>query len=286
MSENQYCLITGATSGIGKATAKGLIQKGYNLVLIVRDLKRGEKLKKELLTYDTSPEKTITLLQADLSSFKQVRSACEEIKAKFDTLTLLINNAGVFAPRRKITKDNLELTMEVNYFSHFLLTLELLPLLENNGSNSRIVNVSSVGHYKASAFDLNDIIFQKHYSGFEAYRKSKLANILFTYKLAEKLLKKHCSVTVNALHPGVVRTNIARHFPVVGWLWRINPKYISAEKGAQNTIYVATDQNLETTTGKYFSRMKERKTSDQSYNKELQDSLWDISLKITDVNWN
>ena len=126
MSENQYCLITGATSGIGKATAKGLIQKGYNLVLIVRDLKRGEKLKKELLTYDTSPEKTITLLQADLSSFKQVRSACEEIKAKFDTLTLLINNAGVFAPRRKITKDNLELTMEVNYFSHFLLTLREL----------------------------------------------------------------------------------------------------------------------------------------------------------------
>ena len=118
------------------------------------------------------------------------------------------------------------------------------------------------------------------------YRKSKLANILFTYKLAKKLQEKNSAVTVNALHPGVVRTNIARHFPIVGWLWRINPRYISVEKGAQNTIYVATDPNLSSTSGKYFSRMKERKTSEQSYDKELQDKFWNISLELTKTSWN
>lgn len=286
MSENQVCVITGATSGIGKPTAIVLLQKGFNLIVLTRDMKRGENLKKELLSYTTTSDQSIDLVQADLSSLEEVRNACNEIKSKYDKIALLINNAGLFSPRRKITKDNLELTMEVNHFSHFLLTLELLPMLEKNGPNTRIVNVSSTGHYDAKTFDLDNINFEHGYSGFGAYRISKLANLLFTYKLAELLQQKQVPITVNALHPGVVRTNIARHFPLVGWLWRINPAYISAEKGAQNTIYLATDPELSSVTGKYFSKLKEKKSSEQSYNKELQDKFWNLSLEITKTSWN
>lgn len=286
MSENQVCVITGATSGIGKPTAIALLQKGFNLIVLTRDMKRGENLKKELLSYTTTSDQSIDLVQADLSSLEEVRNACNEIKSKYDKIALLINNAGLFSPRRKITKDNLELTMEVNHFSHFLLTLELLPMLEKNGPNTRIVNVSSTGHYDAKTFDLDNINFEHGYSGFGAYRISKLANLLFTYKLAELLQQKQVPITVNALHPGVVRTNIARHFPLVGWLWRINPAYISAEKGAQNTIYLATDPELSSVTGKYFSKLKEKKSSEQSYNKELQDKFWNLSLEITKTSWN
>ncbi len=286
MPDYQICLITGATSGIGKATARVFIQKGFDLIILVRDMHRGEKLKKELLSKTVRPDQFIDLFKADLSSLEEVKGACEEIKKKYNKISLLINNAGIFAPRRKITKDNLELTMEINHFSHFLLTLELLPLLEKNGSDTRIINVSSVGHYKAKAFDLSNINFSENYSGFGAYRISKLANILFTYKLAEKLQERNSPITVNALHPGVVRTNIARHFPIVGWLWRINPGYVSAEKGAQNTIYVATDPQLVATTGKYFSKMKEKKSSEQSYNKDLQNKFWDLSLEITKTSWS
>lgn len=285
MSDHKYCLITGATSGIGKESAKDFLEKGFYVIILSRDLNRGQKLKKELLEEYSLPDEAIDIIKADLSSLDEVRTACAEIKTKYDTISLLINNAGVFAPRRKITKDNLELTMEVNHFSHFLLTLELLPLLEKNGPDTRIVNVSSVGHFTAPAFDITNINFDKHYSGFNAYRTSKLANILFTYKLAEKLQEKRSSVVVNALHPGVVRTNIARRFPIVGWLWRINPRYISAKKGAANTILVATDPQLASTTGKYFSKLKEKKSSDQSYNKELQDKLWNVSLEITKASW-
>ena len=286
MSDNKYCLITGATSGIGKETTKDLLKKGYFLIILSRNLKRGQKLKNELVTEFSLVNETIYIIQADLSSLNEVRLACDEIKKKYEKINLLINNAGVFAPRRRLTKDNLELTMAVNHFGHFLLTLELLPLLEKAGPESRIVNVSSVGHYKAPAFDIDNINFDKGFSGFNAYRISKLANLLFTYKLAEKLTEKNSTITVNALHPGVVRTNIARKFPIVGWLWRINPQYISAEKGAENTIFLATDPNLSQTTGKYFSKLRERKSSEQSYDKELQNKLWNLSLKITQTNWN
>lgn len=286
MSDHKYCLITGATSGIGKETAKNLLQKGYYLIILSRDYQRGQELKRKLFGYNSFPDETIDIIQADLSSLDEVRKACEEIKNKYDKISLLINNAGVFAPRRKITQDNLELTMEVNYFSHFLLTLELLPLLENNGTDTRIVNVSSVGHFKAPAFDINNINFEKNYSGFKAYYTSKLANLLFSYKLAEKLQEKNSPIVVNALHPGVVRTNIARRFPIIGWLWRINPQYISAKRGAENTILVATDPQLASTTGKYFSKLKEKKSSDQSYDKELQEKLWNKSLEITNTSWN
>ncbi len=286
MSENKICLITGATSGIGKETAKDLLEKGYYLVIISRTIKRGQKLKNELLKGYSLPDEAITIIECDLSSLDDVRSAIDEIKKKYNKLSLLINNAGVFSPRRKLTKDNLELTMAVNHFSHFLLTLELLPLLENNDTEARIINVSSVGHYKAQKFDLTDINFKNQFSGFMVYRLSKLANLLFTYKLAEKLQEKHSNITVNALHPGVVRTNIARSFPLIGWLWKINPKYISAKKGAQNTIYVATNPELASISGKYFSKMKERKSSEQSYDKELQEKFWNLSLEITKTSWN
>lgn len=285
MSYTKYCLITGATSGIGKETAKNLLLKGFHLIIITRDLKRGTHLKNELVKLQTNSNESIDIIKADLASLEEVRIACQEINTKFDHLDLLINNAGIFSPRRNVTKDNLELTMEINHFSHFLLTLEVLPLL-TKAHGSRIINVASVGHYQVKKFPIDDINFEKHYSGFYAYRISKLANILFTYALAEKLQLKGVDITVNALHPGVVRTNIARRFPIVGWLWRINPQYISAEKGARTTLLLATDPSLATSTSKYFSKEKEKKSSELSYDKNLQEDLWNMSLKVTGVSWN
>jgi NAD(P)-dependent dehydrogenase (short-subunit alcohol dehydrogenase family) len=285
MQEQNICLITGATSGIGKETAKILAQKGFNLILLTRNVKKAEKIKKEILSRVGIGKFFIEIIFSDLNSLESVRLACKQIKEKYSSLSVLINNAGIFTPRKKLTIDNLELTMAINHFSHFLLTIELLPLLSKN-SDSRIINVSSVGHYKADTFPIDDLNFEKKYSGFMAYRISKLANILFTYSLADKLKEKGLSITVNALHPGVVRTNIARNFPIVGWLWKINPKYINAKKGSETSVFLATDPSVEKTTGKYFSKKKEKKTSEQSYNKELQQKLWNKSLQITKASWN
>ena len=177
-----------------------------------------------------------------------------------------------------MTADKIEQTFAVNHFSHFLLTNLLLDLIKKSAP-ARIINVSSAGHTGAT-INFNKIFDPKIlYKGYEAYTASKLANILFTYKLAEQL--HSTNVTVNALHPGVVRTNIAHSSNIGHFVWRFMPFFISAHKGAETSIYLASSPDVATITGKYFVKKRPVPSSSISYNKDLQNNLWDISLQLT-----
>ena len=273
--KDKICLITGATSGIGKATAKALAKMGATIVFISRSEARGEKTQQELIKKTKNPN--ITYIVADLSSLTQVAHAAEEFKNTYPYLNCLINNAGVYLHKRQFSVDGIEMTFAVNHLSHFLLTNLLLDKLKE-GAPSRIINVSSAAHVDAE-LDLTDLNYEKRkYQGFAAYKASKLANILFTYKLAKIL--KGTKITVNAVHPGVVRTNIARQRKIVGLIWKMMPFFISPDKGAETTVYVATHPELENVTGKYFVNKKITPSSPLSYNETLQNELWTISEKM------
>jgi NAD(P)-dependent dehydrogenase (short-subunit alcohol dehydrogenase family) len=268
-------LITGATSGIGKATALELLKRGFEVVFIARDIEKAGEVKKELADL-TGREPYF--IEADLASLEQVRRAADIFKHKFQTLDVLINNAGVMLPSRRITDDGLEETFEVNHLSHFLLTNLLLEDLINV-SEGRIINVSS-GLYKRGVFDPDNLQGEKSFSPRQAYNNSKLLNILFTIELAEKL--KGTGITVNALHPGVVRTNFGNEQkgPVRILIRLFRPLFLTPEEGARTTIYLATSEEVEDVSGKYFEKCKEVEPGNPYITRENMELLWDKSIKL------
>jgi len=198
------CLVTGATSGIGKATATGLARLGADLVLVARDPAKGQATMAEIGAATGNPR--VGLLEADLSSQASVRQLAEEVKRGHDRLHVLVNNAGGYWATRHTTVDRLELTFAVNHLAYFLLTNLLLDLLRASAP-ARIVNVTS-GAQAIGDVHFDDLQFERRYRGQPAYNQSKLANVLFTYELARRL--DGSGVTVNCVHPGVVRTNFGR----------------------------------------------------------------------------
>ena len=198
--KGRVCLITGANSGIGKATALELAGMGATLVIVARDKQKGENAMSEIRS-DTG-NNSIELLLADLSSLQSVRELAQQFQAKYYKLHVLINNAGLFNQRRHVTPDGYEATFAINYLAPFLLTNLLLDELRSS-TPSRIVNVSSVGHYNGH-INFDDINMEKNYGGWKAYQQSKLALVLFTRELAKKL--QGTGVTVNSVHPGLIST--------------------------------------------------------------------------------
>ncbi len=196
-------------------------------------------------------------------------------------LHLLVNNAGVYLTRRITTADGLESTFAINHLGPFLLTSLLLDLLKASAP-SRIVNVSSDAHNGAKV-DFEDLQGEKEFSGWHAYGQSKLAMILFTHELAKKL--DGTGVTVNSAHPGVVRTNFANNNGLVTFGFRLmRPFFISPKSAAKRILYVATSPDLEGVTGKYFTKMHEAKSSQESYDDDSAKRLWQISEQLTKVS--
>src|ERR671912_2543455 len=199
--DDKVCMITGATSGIGKATVMGLASIGASVVMVGRDRGRGEAALAEIK--EGSSNASVDLMLADLSSQQEIHRLADEFKEAYPRVDVLINNAGEIRSKRVTTADGLEMTFAVNHLAYFLLTNLLLDLLMASAP-SRIVNVSS-GDHSNGAIDFDDLQGQKGYKGARAYSQSKLANVLFTYELARRL--KGTGITANCLHPGVVRTN-------------------------------------------------------------------------------
>jgi retinol dehydrogenase 12 len=207
--KDKVCLVTGSTSGIGKETVIGLAKEGARLVLPVRNIEKGESLRKEILSMTANSH--IELMSCDLASFDSVRSFAKAFLDKYDRLDLLINNAGTWETKRKKSVDGIELTFAVNHLAPFLLTHLLTDRLISSAP-SRVINVSSEAHrYGKMRFD--DLERNNKWSLFGPYAQSKLANILFTKELARKL--NGAGVTVNCLHPGVVSTHLFDAFPKV-----------------------------------------------------------------------
>ena len=270
-------IITGATNGIGKATAIALAEKGAHLVLVGRNKEKAEAVKAEIR--QKTANQNIDLLFADLSSMAEVKKLSEKLLQKYPKIDVLLNNAGAFFQKRSMTVDDFERTFALNHLAYFLLTRELLDRLKENPAGSRIINVSSAAHVRGK-LDWDNLMSKGNYSGFQAYCDSKLANVVFTYELAQRL--KDSQVTVNAVHPGAVSTGFGENtkgfFKFVMKLFR--PFMLTAEKGAQTSIYLASSPEVEGITGKYWAKSKQETTAPQSYVEEDWKKLWDVSNKL------
>jgi NAD(P)-dependent dehydrogenase (short-subunit alcohol dehydrogenase family) len=276
--QSRICLITGATAGIGKAAATMLASQGYEMIITGRN---PEKLTD---TVQGIREKTdnasVHGLLADFSDLGQVRQLAQQFQEKFPRLDILINNAGAYFNKRQRTSYGVEKTLLVNHMAPFLLTHLLLDQLYKSQS-ARIVNVASNAHEHAQ-LDLDDLNLEHFYFGFQAYGRSKLANILFSYELARRL--KDSPVTVNALHPGRVGTDIFKtDFSIFGGplKWFMERISLTPEQGADNTVFLATSPDVEGVSGKYFVKRDAVPSAPLSYDEKLARGLWEVSEKIT-----
>jgi NAD(P)-dependent dehydrogenase (short-subunit alcohol dehydrogenase family) len=277
----KVCLITGATNGIGKATAAALAKRGAHLLLHGRNAEKGaavvSALKRE------SGNEAIELVQADFASLADVRRLAETVRARAPRLHRLINNAGLFNMRRAVTKDGYEASFAVNHLAPFLLTNLLLDTLKAS-QPSRIIVVSSAGH-RGPPLDFDDLQSERLYRGLRAYQCSKLANLLFTRMLAKRL--SGMRVTINALHPGLVNTGIGGGVTGPGTLvmraaFALMGK--SPEEGARTVVYLATSPDVEEVSGGYFIDEKRAEASPEAQDDAAAARLWQVSEKLTGLS--
>jgi NAD(P)-dependent dehydrogenase (short-subunit alcohol dehydrogenase family) len=273
------CMITGASSGIGRATALALARMGARLVLVCRSRERGEETIAEIGA-QTGNRDTVLML-ADLSAQQSIRQLAREFLATDRPLHVLVNNAGVVNLRRELTVDGIETVFAVNHLAYFLLTLLLLDRLKASAP-ARIVNVASDAH-RFGAMNFDDLGGQHRYRTMRIYGQSKLANILFTYELARRL--RGTPVTVNCLHPGTVATGLGQN----NGAWAkvltrmLSPFFRTPESGAATSIYLASSAAVDGVSGKYFSNCKEARSSPASHDEEAARRLWEISARMTGV---
>ena len=271
LMKDKICLITGATDGIGKETARCLGKQNAQLILVGRNPKKGEKVRKKLI--EKTGNNQIEILTADLSNMKAIRYLAERIYSRYDRLDVLINNAGALFVQREKTDEGFEKTFALNHLNYFLLTKLLLDLIKK-GKNPRIINVASGAHIGVT-LDFDNLQGKNDYSGWAAYKRSKLMNIMFTYKLAELL--KDTQITVNTLHPGFVRTRFGdNNEGMVAAGLKLAKKIgaISTKKGAETSVFLASSPTVKGLSGKYFVKCKPEKSSPDSYNKTYIDRLW------------
>ena len=269
-------LVTGGTSGIGKATALGLATLGAHLAITGRDRDRTEGAAREIRDAGGGP---VDVFVADLSSQAEVRRLADEVLQRFARIDVLVNNVGGFWNTRHVTADGLEHTFALNHLAPFLLTNLLLDRLKQSAP-ARVVMVAS--HAQAlGRIDFDDLQGERSYSGARAYNQSKLANVLFTYALARRLTAT--SVTVNALHPGVVRTSFGADDPALVQRLLIPfvlPFMKTPAQGAATSIHLASAPDLEQVTGGYFANSKPKRSSERSYDEAVAARLWQVSADL------
>lgn len=275
----KICMITGANSGVGRATAMELARLGATVVMVCRSRERAEPVLQEIRRATGSS--SVELMIADLSSQRSIRALAEAFRQKYDRLDVLLNNAGAIFLKRDVTEDGLEATFALNHLGYFLLTNLLLGMLKASAP-SRVINVSS-GAHAVGTIDFDDLQGERKYSGWKAYSQSKLANVLFTAELARRL--KGTGVTANCLHPGFVRSSFATETQMARiMLFLLRPFTISPEEAAETTVYLASSDEVAQVTGKYYVRMRPVKTSRESTDPEVAWRLWQVSAELTGVH--
>ncbi len=272
--EGKTCLITGASDGIGYIAARELARQGASVVVVGRNVFKTDDAV-DRIKEDTGNEK-VSYLLADLSSQEDVKRLARDVNEQLPSLDVLLNNAGAIFLSDRRSVDGLEMTFALNHMSYFLLTLLSLDLMRDSAP-ARIINVSSSSHSSPGKFVLDDLPRPGSNRGYRAYGRSKLCNILFTYELARRL--EGTGVTVNALHPGLVRTNIARNNGLLGRVvnFFIGARGISAEQGADTLVYLASSPEVEGVTGKFFVNRQAVPSSALSYDQDLAKGLWELS---------
>ncbi len=272
-------LITGATNGIGKVTALEIAKMGARVVIVGRNASKTQAVANEIKA--ASKNDAVDILIGDLSVMADVRRVADEFKRKYQRLDVLVNNAGAYFTSRQETVDGYEMTFALNHLNYFLLTDLLLDTLKASAP-SRIVNVSSDAH-RGMSLNFDDLQHKQAYgtAGWPAYGESKLANILFTYELAQRLAGT--GVTANVLHPGFVATGFGHNSSkIMGLVMGVVQRFfaLTPEQGAETMIYLATSPEVEGITGKYFDKSKAVQSSSQSYDKDAAHRLWEISESL------
>ena len=270
-------LITGGTSGIGKAMAVAMTAMGANVVVVGRNPARGKAAVEEIKA--RSHRESVELLLADLSVQSEVRRLAEEFLERYDRLDVLANNAGLVQSKRTETPDGIETTLAINHLAPFLLTNLLIERLEQSAP-SRVITVSSEAQRWGNV-DFEDMQSRRKYRGFPVYGMTKLANIMFTYELAERL--NGTGVSANCLHPGSVGTNFGQNNrgPMALFFRTFKPFMRSPEQGADTLIWLASSPEVEGISGMYFSDRKEIEAKKVAYDRAARRRLWEISEELT-----
>lgn len=279
-------IVTGASSGIGSETARVLALRGVHVVMGVRNTSSGIVAKEMII--DEIPAAKVDVMMLDLSSIASVRKFAAEFKSRGLPLNILINNAGIMATPFTLSKDNIELQFATNHLGHFLLTNLLLETMKKTAHESkkegRILNVSSRRHKFSypEGIRFEKINDQTGYSSLAAYGQSKLANVLHSNELARHLKEEKLNITVNALHPGAIATNLFRHIGLLNGIMNIVGKYVTknVQQGAATTCYLALHPQVKGNSGKYFADCNLAEASSQANDTELANKLWDLSLNL------
>ena len=273
-------LITGASSGVGLAAARGLAARGAHLWLLCRDAQRGEAA---LASCRAMPGAgRLELLLADLSSQRETRAVAAKFLGRNEPLHVLVNNAAAVFLERTETMDGVESTLAVNHVAPFLLTNLLLPrLLES--APARVINVASAGH-RTGRIRIDDLGCRVHsYQGLVQYSHTKLANVLFTRELARRI--EGTGVVAHSLHPGVIRTGLGMNN--TGWLrvaWNgVRPLFSSPEKGADTVVFLACDADVQGTNGAYWARRKPRRPGARGRDDEMAARLWEATEALAGI---
>lgn len=272
--DNKLAIVTGANSGMGMATVEALSDEGAKVIMLCRSEKRGKEALQKLIE---NKDRQIELMICDLGNYASIRSFVSRVKEKYKKLDVLVNNAGFISLDRQETKEGLERQFGINHIGHFLLTTELVDIMDRG---SRIVNVAS-GAHKTGKIHFDDINLTRGYNVIKGYSQSKLANVLFTRKLARRLSDK--GITVNCCHPGAVATNIGIDRDT-GFGKTITsllkPFFQTPAEGARTAIFLATDESVKDITGEYFYRCRIANSSRRSKDMELAKRLYEFSEQL------
>ncbi len=275
--DGKIVLVTGASSGIGRATAVGLAKQGAQLLIVGRTPARCAEA---VAAVHAAGDGRAQMIEADFSSLAGIRALADDVQTRVDRLDVLVNNAGTLARRRTLTADGYEATFAVNHLGYFLLTGLLLPVLRA-ADRARIVTVASEAH-RAGPLDLDDLQSERDYGTMRVYSRSKTANILWTQELARRLDRS--GITANSLHPGVIRTNLARELGVgLGLAMGLAGLFMqSPEKGAETSIYLASSPDVEGLSGRYYDSSRERSPAAHACDPTIARRLWDLSEELVD----
>ena len=279
--------MTGATTGIGRATARELVRRGGHVLLVARDAGRGADALADVRAAAGMSGGTAEVLRADLSRQAEVRTLAAEIRARHERVHVLVNNAGAVFDERRESADGVELTLALNHLAYWLLTVELLPALRAAGGDggdggARVVVVASDAHTgMRTGLVQDDLQLRRGWTSMRAYTQSKLANVMFAYALARRLAGS--GVTANALHPGVVASGFARGVGgPMGWFFRLGRAFlISPERGAATSVFLAADPSVADATGGYYKQRRATRSSPPSYDEAAQEWLWAESARLT-----
>jgi len=276
---DKTCIVTGATDGIGKATAMGLAKMGANVIIVGRNTQKARRVVEEIRS--ATQNANIEALIADFSSMDQIHNLANNFLTHHSHLDVLINNAGLVTQERQEGQDGMELMFTVNYLAPFLLTNLLLDVMKKSAP-ARIINVSSFG-YKNGDIHFDDLMLTKSFDHRKAYYQTRLGMVLFTLTLARRL--DGSGVTANVLHPGIVKTTLSHNYmanPVFRFFEQLIA--VTPEKGAKTSLYLASAPELEGVNGQYFEKKQVKNLTDKALNQSLQDRLWKISEELVGIS--